>query len=55
MRVIPNTPKRGPLWVWIGTVCADLVLEILSPYELLESFLCGRLVHQLRIVAEGKS
>ena len=48
-QVTPNVPKRGPLWIWIRTVCADLVLQVLPPYELLKSFLCDCLVHQLRM------
>lgn len=40
-----DAPERSPLWVWIGAVGADLVLEVLSPYEPLKSFLCGCLVH----------
>ena len=55
IRVMLDTPKRGPLWIWIGTVCADLVLEVLSPYELLESFLCDCLVHRSWVVGGMKS
>lgn len=40
-----GVPKRGPLWVWVGTVGADLVLEILSLYEFLEGLLRDGLVH----------
>ena len=48
-RTMSGTPKRGPLRVWIGTVCADLIFEILSLYELLESFLRDRLVHRFGV------
>jgi hypothetical protein len=52
---LPNAPKRGPLWIWIGTVCTDLVLQAFSPYELLKSFLRDRLVHRLQIIADELS
>lgn len=48
-RVIRNTPERGPLRVWVGTVCADLVFEVLSLYEPLEGFLRGCLIHRCRM------
>lgn len=40
-------PHGGPLWVWVATVNASLVLEFLRLDESLKLFLRCHLIHSL--------